>query len=80
MKEGGGLSVNHNNEAVHYDEAADVLYIVSKEGKEEEFIEISPGINVELDKAGNVIGVEILNASRILGEVAEPLRKKSAQK
>ena len=68
-----------NNEVVHYDEAADVLYIVSEKGKEEEFIEISPGINVELDKDGDVIGVEILNASKLLGSVAEPLRKKSAQ-
>jgi len=71
--------MNKNNEAVHYDEAADVLYIVSKEGKEEEFVEISPGINVELDKNRNVIGVEILNASKLLGSVAEPLRKKSTQ-
>ncbi|MBS3766242.1 DUF2283 domain-containing protein [Candidatus Bipolaricaulota bacterium] len=67
------------NEAVYYDEAADVLYIVSEEGKEEEFIEISPGINMELDKDGTVIGVEILNASKLLGSVAEPLRKKSTQ-
>jgi uncharacterized protein YuzE len=71
--------MNNNSEAVEYDEEADVLYLISKEGKEEEFIEISPGINVELDQDGNVIGVEILNASKLLSSVAEPLRRKSTQ-
>lgn len=58
---------------VNYDPKADVLYIVAKKGKEEEFVEIAPGINAELDENGKVIGVEILNASRILKSVAKPL-------
>lgn len=58
---------------VNYDPKADVLYIVARKGKEEEFIEIAPGINAELDENGRVIGIEILNASNFLKSVAKPL-------
>ncbi|MBW2553778.1 MAG: DUF2283 domain-containing protein, partial [Deltaproteobacteria bacterium] len=49
---------------VNYDSQIDVLYITIHKGKEEEFIEIAPGINVELDEDGKVCGIEILNASK----------------
>jgi len=39
----------------NYDSKADILYIVAKKGKEEEFVEVAPGINVELDDRGQVI-------------------------
>lgn len=58
---------------VNYDSKSDVLYIVAKKAKEEEFVEISPGINVELDDKGEVIGIEILNASKFFRPVAKPL-------
>lgn len=51
---------------VYFDKISDVLYIVTKKGKEEEFVEIAEGVNVELDKKKNVIGIEILNASKFL--------------
>lgn len=60
---------------INYDYESDVLYIVAKKGVEEEFIEIAPGINVELDDRGQVIGVEILNASKCLRPIAKPLYK-----
>ena len=60
---------------VFYDDEKDILYI-AKEGEEEEFMEIQPGINVELDKDKQVIGVEILQASEVLREVIEPVRRK----
>jgi uncharacterized protein YuzE len=63
----------NNKSIVNYDSKKDVLYIVAKKGKEEEFIEIAPGINVELDDKGGVIGIEILNASKIFKPVAKPL-------
>ncbi len=53
-------------EKYHYDKKADALYIWLKEGKEDSFEEIVPGINVELDQSGNVIGIEILHVSRLL--------------
>lgn len=66
-------------EIVNYDSRSDVLYIGIKKGAEEEFIEISPGINVELDEKGQVIGIEILNASRIFRPVIKPLQKQSLE-
>jgi len=56
-----------------YNSEDDVLYIVAKEGEEEEFVEIAPGVNVELDVRGEVIGIEILNASKFFKPVAKPL-------
>jgi uncharacterized protein YuzE len=58
---------------VNYDSQIDVLYIAIHKGKEEEFIEIAPGINVELDEDGKVCGIEILNASKFFKPVAKPL-------
>jgi uncharacterized protein YuzE len=62
-----------NEPLVNYDSKSDVLYIVTREGKEEEFVEIAPGINIELDEEGRVIGIEILNASEFLKPVARVL-------
>ncbi len=61
---------------VSYDQERDILYI-AKEGVEEEFVEVYPGINVELDKSRNLIGIEILRASFILKDVVEPMRRKT---
>ena len=60
---------------VFYDEEQDVLYI-AKEGQEQEFIEVQPGINIELDEDRQVVGVEIIKASEVLKEVIEPVRRK----
>ena len=60
---------------VIYDEEEDILYI-AKEGKEEEVVELSPGVNVELDSSGGLIGIELFNASAILKDVIEPLDKR----
>jgi len=46
---------------------------ISKTLIEEEFIEIAPGVHVEIDERGEVIGIEILNASQILKPVAKSL-------
>ncbi len=55
-----------NEPLINYDSESDVLYIVVREGSEEEFVEIAPGINMEFDEKGEVIGIEILNASEFL--------------
>ena len=62
-----------NKPLINYDSESDVLYIAVREGKEEEFVEIVPGINIELDDKGEVIGIEILNASEFLKPIAKPL-------
>jgi uncharacterized protein YuzE len=63
---------------VRYDLASDVLYIATRKGVEEEFTEVAPGVNVELDGKGNVLGVEILNASQTLKGFLKSLGKKRA--
>ena len=70
---------NNNKSIVNYDPSTDALYIVTMEGEEEEFVEISPGVNVELDSEGRVIGIEILNASKALSGIIEPLYRKRQQ-
>jgi uncharacterized protein YuzE len=62
---------------VHYDPEVDVLYI-ARAGKEEEVVEVYPGLNLEMDAKGETIGVEILRASKLLGQVLEPLRSKAS--
>jgi uncharacterized protein YuzE len=53
---------------VCYDAKADVLYLFSEEGEIARSIEVSPGITVEFGNAGNILGVEILKASKVLTE------------
>jgi uncharacterized protein YuzE len=54
---------------VNYDVGSDTLYIFMKEGAEEEFVEIADGVIMELNTSKEIIGIEILHASKIL----EPL-------
>lgn len=42
----------------YYDDELDILYI-AKEGQEEEVIEVYPGINLEMDKNGQLIWYRI---------------------
>jgi uncharacterized protein YuzE len=53
---------------IRYDAKADVLYLFSGEGEIARSVEVSPGITVEFGDAGNILGVEILRASKILTE------------
>ncbi len=64
------------NNRYSYDKESDSLFIYLKEGGEESFEEIAPGINIELNSNGEIIGVEILKASRFLRELKKPLAKK----
>lgn len=44
----------------------DILHIVISEGKEADSIELSPNITAELNESGELIGIEILEASSFL--------------
>lgn len=66
---------NTNKTEVNYDDENDVLYIVTERGIEEEFIELAPNINVELGSEGQVVGVEIIEASKMLSPMVEKLKK-----
>ena len=61
---------------VHYDSEIDVLYLAIP-GLEQEVREYYPGLNLELDAQGELIGVEILQASELLKDVIGPLRAKA---
>ena len=58
-----------NKNLINYDAEADALAVYISKGKEEEFIDIAPNVVAELDKNGSIIGVEILNASKVLRAV-----------
>lgn len=56
------------NQKIYYDNKTDVLWLNIKSGVEEEHREVAPGVSVELNKKGDLLGIEILNASQVLGE------------
>ena len=49
------------------------MFIYLKEGEEESFEEIVPGINIELIEKGEIIGVEILKATRFIKNIKEDI-------
>jgi uncharacterized protein YuzE len=53
---------------LYYDKKSDNLYLFVKEGQLDKYHEVAPGIAVELDKNGQLLGIEILRASKVLGE------------
>lgn len=55
------------NQKIYYDKKTDVLWFLIKSGPEEIHKELSPGVSVELGKNGELLGIEILNASKVLG-------------
>ena len=50
---------------VRYDPESDVLYVVAAGGEVARAVEVSPGVTIEYNDSGDVIGVEILRASRL---------------
>jgi uncharacterized protein YuzE len=42
------------------------LWFLIKSGEEEEHREIAPGVSIELGKKGELLGIEILNASKVI--------------
>ena len=49
---------------VNYDREADVLHILLMEGRSDTSQEVAPGVYVEMDADGRVVGVEITSASQ----------------
>ena len=54
------------NKRYNYDKESDSLLINIKEGQEDSFEQVVPGVNLELNKIGEIIGVEIIWASKFL--------------
>ena len=55
------------NQKIYYDKDTDVLWLYIKKGAEEEHKEVMPGVSLELGEKGELLGIEILNASKVLG-------------
>jgi len=49
---------------VTYDPAVDALYILLKDSPVDESNEDKPGVVLDYDKAGNIVGIEILDATK----------------
>ena len=47
----------------NYDKDSDVLWIDVKEGEEDRFEEVLPGVNIEYNSSNEVIGIEFIGAS-----------------
>ena len=47
----------------------DILHLVVAEGAEENSVELTPNVTAQLNAAGDLIGIEILDASTFLRDV-----------
>ncbi len=52
-----------------YFEQEDILHLVISEEPETQSVELSPNITVELNEKGELIGIEILDASEFLRDM-----------
>ncbi len=59
---------------VVYDRESDSLYMIISEGRQEGYIELAPHVNLEIGSRGKVIGLEILQASKILKNAKRPMK------
>ena len=55
-----------NKPRIAYFEQDDVLHLIVSDKPESGSVELSPNVTVELDDAGELIGIEILNASTFI--------------
>ena len=56
---------------VRYDREVDILYIEVTENKIEESDEDKPGVIIDYDKDGDIVGIEILQASKKMSNPAK---------
>ncbi|MGH9769020.1 MAG: DUF2283 domain-containing protein [Blastocatellia bacterium] len=69
-----------NKTTIRYFEQEDILHLVISEEPESRSLELSPDITVELNDQNEMIGVEILNASKFLRDaVMESIQAKTLQ-
>lgn len=54
------------NIKIWFDEEEDILYLSLKEGIATDSEEVAENIRIEYDEKGSMIGIEILNISRML--------------
>lgn len=52
-----------------YFEKKDILHLMVAPGPEVQSIELSPDTTVEMDAQGQILGIEILNASKFMAQI-----------
>jgi len=65
--------VNKKLPKVVYDKESDSLCMIIGKGRQEGYIELAPNVNLEIGSKGKVIGLEILQASKILKRAKKPM-------
>ncbi len=63
------------NFKVYYDAEEDILFL-DREGRESDVVELSPGVSLELDDSGNLIGIKVFKASIVFEDVIKPMEKR----
>ncbi len=56
-----------SKQKVYYDKKHDILWLNIKSGVEEEHREVTSDISLELGEKEELLGIEIYNASKVLG-------------
>jgi uncharacterized protein YuzE len=56
-----------------YFDQEDILHLLLADGEEDNSVELSPTITAELNAQGEVIGIEVLQASAFVREVLQEL-------
>lgn len=69
MIEDGDKRLDTMEIRVLFDEQVDILTIRWREGDYDESDEITEGVIVDFDKAGKPMAIEILDASKMMGQV-----------
>ncbi|MBE2197241.1 MAG: DUF2283 domain-containing protein [Anaerolinea sp.] len=69
-----------NKTSIRYFEKEDILHLVVSDEPEANSVELGPNITAELNEKGELIGVEILNASAFLRDsIMESIQFKMLQ-
>jgi uncharacterized protein YuzE len=58
------------------DEKLDVAYVRLRNGKVAKTVEIKPGILLDIDSSGEVLGIEVLSVSKLAPSLIAERRKK----
>lgn len=58
---------------IEYDPERDLLYIsfMDKEVKAAQTVTVTPGVHADFDRSGKLIGIEVLDASDVMGKKIE---------
>ena len=67
--------MGENKMKVRYDPESDILYLLIREGKIKDTIEISEDLFIEYDENDNIVGIEIWQARKnVLKELMEYIK------